>query len=55
MELSRSELAAIGGLVIATVAFAILYGRMLFKLEQRLNVLGFLVLVASLAAAILLI
>lgn len=55
MELSRTELAAIGGLILATVAFVMLYGRMMFQLEQRLNVVGLVVLVASMGAAILLI
>lgn len=55
MDLTQAELTAIAGLVIATVAFTVLYGRMLFSLEQRLNVLGLIVLVGSIAAAILLI
>jgi|AACY02.2.fsa_nt_gi hypothetical protein len=55
MELTQAELTAIAGLMIATVAFTVLYGRMLFSSEQRLNVVGLIVLVGSIAAAILLI
>lgn len=55
MDMTQAELTAIAGLVIATVAFIVLYGRMLFSPEQRLNVVGLVVLVASIAAAVLLI